>query len=135
MSRNRLFEPSLVTRNSGLYAHLYDQDKREIWRSESVTLGFPPVETARNQQVGFRYRRARRDTVLPARASRFMWPDVDNQLRSYDVVVWRNAVDYFEQLARFRQTLWSWLIITTTLLLVVMYRHALEPAPAAADRA
>jgi two-component system sensor histidine kinase PhoQ len=37
------------------------------------------------------------------------------------VVAWRNAVEYFEQLNRFRQTLWAWLIITTILLLLVMY--------------
>ncbi|MDJ0776582.1 MAG: ATP-binding protein [Gammaproteobacteria bacterium] len=130
VSRNRLFEPSLVTRSSGLYAHIYDQDKREIWRSESVALGFPPIpgqlETSRwefdiVEHVATPYFRLGLGIV---------WPDVDNQLRSYDVVVWRNAVDYFEQLTRFRQTLWAWLIITTTLLLVVMYlvmRWSLRP--------
>ena len=30
VSRDRLFEPSLVTRASGLYAYLYDHDKHEI---------------------------------------------------------------------------------------------------------
>ncbi len=130
VSRNRLFEPSLVTRSSGLYAHIYDQEKREIWRSESVALGFPPI-TGQLETSRWEF-----DIVEHVATPYFrlglgiMWPDVDNQLRSYDVVVWRNAVDYFEQLARFRQTLWSWLIITTALLLVVMYfvmRWSLRP--------
>ena len=46
------------------------------------------------------------------------------------VLLWRNAVGYFEQLSRFRQTLWAWLIVTTVLLLAVMYlvtRWSLRP--------
>jgi two-component system sensor histidine kinase PhoQ len=42
-------------------------------------------------------------------------------LQRYDVVIWQEATDYFQQLDRFRQTLWAWLIITTVLLLVLMY--------------
>ncbi len=34
VSKDRLFEPDLVTRSSGLYALLYNQGKQEIWRSE-----------------------------------------------------------------------------------------------------
>jgi len=35
--------------------------------------------------------------------------------------VWQDATRYFKQRDQFRQTLWAWLILTTILLLVVMY--------------
>ncbi len=120
VSGDRLFEPSLVTRNSGLYALLYDQQKHEIWRSESITIGFPPIPTTEIGEWEFQI-----DEHLATPYFRLnfalQWPDINNELQRYDVVVWRNAVEYFEQLSRFRQTLWSWLIVTTCLLLVVMY--------------
>ncbi len=132
VSGDRLFEPSLVTRNSGLYAQLFDRAKRELWRSESISVGFPPVERL---ELG----RWRFDIVEHLATPYFrlgfalQWPDIENQLRHYDVVVWRNAVGYFEQLTRFRQTLWAWLIVTTVLLLIVMYavmRWSLRPLQA-----
>jgi two-component system sensor histidine kinase PhoQ len=120
VSGNRLFEPSLVTRNSGLYALLYDQKKHEIWRSESITIGFPTIPTA---EIGEWEFEIGEHLATPYFRLNFalQWPDINNELQRYDVVVWRNAVEYFEQLSRFRQTLWSWLIVTTCLLLVVMY--------------
>jgi two-component system sensor histidine kinase PhoQ len=120
VSGNRLFEPSLVTRNSGLYALLYDQQKHEIWRSESITIGFPTIPAA---EIGEWEFEIGEHLATPYFRLNFalQWPDINNELQRYDVVVWRNAVEYFEQLSRFRQTLWSWLIVTTCLLLVVMY--------------
>ena len=129
VSPNRLFEPDLVTRESGLYALLYDRNKAEVWRSESMTGKFPPLENIALGEWEF-------DTVHHWTTPYFrlgfalQWPDINNQLQRYEVVIWRNAVDYFEQLNRFRQTLWAWLIITTILLLVLMYlvtRWSLRP--------
>jgi two-component system sensor histidine kinase PhoQ len=129
VSADRLFEPGLVTRNSGLYALVYDDDKREIWRSGSITVGFPPIEQIELGEWKF-------ETLQHLATPYFrlgfalQWPDVNNRLRGYNVVVWRNAVDYFEQLNRFRQTLWAWLLITTVLLLLIMYlvtRWSLRP--------
>jgi len=129
VSADRLFEPDLVTRNSGLYALLYDSKRRVIWRSESITVDFPLRHSTALGEWEF--------DILEHQATPYFrlgfalqWPDINNRLRSYQVVVWRNAVDYFEQLYRFRQTLWSWLIVTTLLLLVVMYlvtRWSLRP--------
>jgi two-component system sensor histidine kinase PhoQ len=129
VSPNRLFEPALVTRNSGLYALIYDREKREIWRSRSSTIDFVPIEQIELGEWKF-------ETLQHLATPYFrlgfslQWPDVNNRLQRYDVVVWRNAVDYFEQLSRFRQTLWAWLLITTLLLLLVMYlvtRWSLRP--------
>jgi two-component system sensor histidine kinase PhoQ len=129
VSGDRLFEPSLITSNSGLYALLYDQQKQEIWRSESITIGFPPIGATELGEWGFQIVE---HLATPYFRLNFalQWPDIDSQLQRYDVVVWRNAVGYFEQLSRFRQTLWTWLIVTTFLLLVVMYlvtRWSLRP--------
>jgi len=115
VSGDRLFEPSLVTRNSGLYALLYDQQKGEIWRSESITIGFPTIPTTELGEWEFQ--------IVEHLATPYF-------RLNFALHVWRNAVGYFEQLSRFRQTLWSWLIVTTCLLLVVMYlvtRWSLRP--------
>ena len=120
VSEDRLFEPSLVIRNSGLYALLYNRYKREIWRSESITVGFPAIGGIDPGEWDFQ-------TIEHLATPYFrlgfslQWPDANNKLQRYEVVIWRNAVEYFEQLNRFRQTLWAWLIITTLLLLLVMY--------------
>ncbi|MCG6890185.1 MAG: ATP-binding protein [Gammaproteobacteria bacterium] len=129
VSADRLFEPDLITRNSGLYALLYDRDNREIWRSRSITIGFPAIAPGELGEWQFE---TTQHLATPYFRLGFalQWPDSNNKLRRYDVVVWRNAVDYFEQLNRFRQTLWAWLIVTTLLLLVVMYlvtRWSLRP--------
>ncbi|MCP3688266.1 MAG: two-component sensor histidine kinase, partial [Gammaproteobacteria bacterium] len=42
-------------------------------------------------------------------------------LQPYRFVVWKNASQFYRDLERFRQTLWAWLIITTFLLLILMY--------------
>ena len=129
VSNDRLFEPGLVTRNSGLYTLLYDDRKQEIWRSQSVTVEFPPIERIEVAEWKF--------DALPHQATAYFrlgfaiqWPDINNELRRYDVVVWRNAVDYYEQLDQFRQILWAWLLITTCMLLILMYivtRWSLRP--------
>jgi two-component system sensor histidine kinase PhoQ len=129
VSDDRLFEPDLITRNSGLYALLYDRDKLEIWRSQSITVGFPAIGLG---EIGEWHFETTQHLATPYFRLGFalQWPDSNNKLRRYDVVVWRNAVDYFEQLNRFRQTLWTWLIVTTLLLLLVMYlvtRWSLRP--------
>ena len=129
VSGERLFQPSLVIRNSGLYALLYDRDKQEIWRSKSITTGFPAAGKTRLGEWEFE---VVEHLATPYFRLEFalQWPDIDNKLQRYDVVVWRNAVEYFERLNRFRQTLWAWLIVTTLLLLLVMYlvmRWSLRP--------
>ena len=120
VSADRLFEPGLVTRNSGLYALLYDQRKQAIWRSQSITTDFPAIPKIEIGDWDF--------GIIQHQATPYFrlgfaiqWPDANDRLQRYDVVAWRNAVEYFEQLNRFRQTLWAWLIITTILLLLVMY--------------
>jgi len=129
VSNDRLFEPSLITRNSGLYALLYDRDKREIWRSESISTNFPALEQINLGDWQFE--------ILEHYARPYFrlgfaiqWPDVKDRLQRYDVVVWREADDYLGQLDRFRQTLWIWLVVTTLLLLLAMYmvtRWSLRP--------
>lgn len=129
VSNDRLFEPGLITRNSGLYALLYDRDKREIWRSESISTNFPALDQI---SLGDWQFEILEHYTRPYFRLGFaiQWPDVKDRLQRYDVVVWRDADDYLGQLDRFRQILWTWLLVTTVLLLLVMYlvtRWSLRP--------
>jgi len=44
ISADRLFENSLMTRDSGLYAILYNAERESIWQSGSITGGFPEID-------------------------------------------------------------------------------------------
>ena len=120
VSDDRLFESSLMTRDSGLYAILYDINKHEIWRSRSTAENFPGVDEISLGDWQFETLEFEQNAYFRL-AFAIQWPDIKDQLRRYNVVVWQDATDYFRQLDRFRQTLWAWLIITTLLLLVLMY--------------
>ena len=120
VSDDRLFESSLMTRDSGLYAILYDINKHEIWRSRSTAENFPGVDEISLGDWQFETLEFEQKAYFRL-AFAIQWPDIKDQLRRYNVVVWQDATDYFRQLDRFRQTLWAWLIITTLLLLVLMY--------------
>ena len=125
VANERLFESRLMTRDSGLYALLYNEHQRQIWGSNSssesaVWKKLPKVENMNSGEwqfstqefIGKRYFRL---------AFAILWPDVNDQLKRYDIVIWQDGSDYFRQLDRFRQTLWAWLGITIILLLIVMY--------------
>ena len=125
VANERLFESRLMTVDSGLYAVVYDGHRRQIWSSRStsdsaVWKGFPEVNdiVAGDWQFSIQRFIDKRHFRL---AFAILWPDVNDQLQRYDVVIWQDADDYFNRLDRFRQTLWAWLIITIILLLVVMY--------------
>ena len=120
VSDGRLFEPGLVTRDSGLYALLYDRDKNEIWRSRSISINFPAIGETRLGEWDFA-QLEHQATPYFRLVFAVQWPDAEEKLQRYDVVAWRNAVEYHEQLSRFRQILWAWLIVTTILLLLLMY--------------
>jgi len=120
ISNDRLFESSLMTRDSGLYAMLYDTNRDEIWHSRSTRIRFPGVNSVELGDWQF--------SILDFGQKAYFrlifaiqWPDIKDTLQRYDVVVWQEASDYFRQLDRFRQTLWAWLIVTTLLLLGLMY--------------
>jgi len=120
IANERLFESRLMTRNSGLNAMLYNQRREVIWRSRSMTKAFPDIE---NLEPGdWRFEIAEFDQKPFFRmAFSLQWPDVRDRLQRYDVVVWQNASRHLGEVERFRQTLWTWLIVTTVLLLVLMY--------------
>ncbi len=120
IANERLFESSLITRNSGLYAMLFNSSSEEIWRSQSTFTRFPGV--ARINSGDWRFSTPEFSSKPYFRlVFAIQWPNINDKLERYDVVVWKEATDYFRQLDRFRQTLWTWLIVTTLLLLMVMY--------------
>ncbi len=114
----RLFESALFATDSGLYVQLFDA-KREIWRSLSTVDNFPKpdlaIEELRFDQLPFNGK--------PWFQLGFSihWPNIHDKLSLYNLVLWKDASDYFAQFTRFRQTLWLWLILTIALLLVVMW--------------
>ena len=115
----RLFENALFNSQSGLQATLYN-GKGEIWRSLSSVDTYPqPQELAaeelRFEQVSFK------NKDLFQLAFSIRWPNVHNQLSLYKLVLWKNAADYFGQFKRFRQTLWLWLLVSLTLLMLIMW--------------
>jgi len=120
ISNDRLFESSLMTRDSGLYAMLYDANNDEIWHSRSTSIRFPGVTTVELGDWQFSIQEFGQKAYFRLIFA-IQWPDIKDTLQRYDVVVWQEATDYFRQLDRFRQTLWAWLIVTTLLLLGLMY--------------
>ncbi len=120
IARERLFETSLLTRGSGLNALLYNQRREVIWRSRSVLEQFSDIDTLEPGDWQFRILSENEKPYFRL-AFALQWPDVRDRLQRYDVVIWQDARQYFKQRDRFRQTLWTWLILTTVLLLVVMY--------------
>ena len=120
ISNDRLFKSSLMTPDSGLYAVLYNLNKDEIWLSRSTNTRFPAVSAVELGDWQFSLQDFGRKPYFRL-VFAIQWPDVKDKLQRYDIVVWQEATDYFRQLDRFRQTLWAWLIITTVLLLVLMY--------------
>ncbi|MFT4650720.1 MAG: two-component system sensor histidine kinase PhoQ [Polaribacter sp.] len=125
VANERLFESRLMTRDSGLYAILYNEHHEKIWGSLSSTESrvWKEFPRAKNTNVGewqFSTQTFRKQYQFRL-AFGILWPDANDQLKRYDVVLWQDASDYFRQLDRFRQTLWAWLSITIVLLLIVMY--------------
>jgi two-component system sensor histidine kinase PhoQ len=120
ISADRLFENRLVTRNSGLYAILYNAKREQIWRSRSTIQEFPDIEKITPGDWLFKTLEYDSKPYFIL-AFALQWPDVKEMLQRYDVVVWQDATSYIEQIERFKQTLWIWLVVTIALLLIVMY--------------
>lgn len=116
----RLFESSLLTRNSGLYAMLYNNSNEQIWRSQSTLARFPNNFSIQSGEWQFNTPEFSGKPYFQLIFA-IQWPNVNDKLERYNIVVWQEATEYFSQLERFRQTLWTWLIVTTLLLLIVMY--------------
>ena len=124
IAHERLFESRLMTKDSGLNALLYNQQpnlqRDVIWQSRSVIQSFPDIDSMQPGDWQFRILQLE-NTPYFRLAFALQWPDVRDKLQRYDVVVWQDASRYFNQRDLFRQTLWTWLIITILLLLAVMY--------------
>jgi len=120
IAHERLFESSLMTKDSGLNALLYNDRREVIWQSRSITQQFPDIEPLQAGDWQFQIlENSNRPYFRLAFA--MQWPDIRDRLQRYDVVIWQDASSYFEQRDLFRQTLWTWLIVTILLLLAVMY--------------
>lgn len=120
ISTERLFETSLMTPGSGLNAILYNHRREIIWKSRSIEESFPVIGELQPGDWQFRTLEENNKPYFRL-AFALQWPDVRDRLQRYDIVVWQDASRYFKRKDQFRQTLWAWLILTTGLLLVIMY--------------
>ena len=119
VSDTRLFENALFDSESGLRALIYDT-QGEIWHSLSTVGDYPKPVDLQPEELRFsQLKQNERNWFQMAFSIR--WPDMHDQLKQYQVVLWKDASDYFSMFKRFRQTLWLWLAITIALLLVVMW--------------
>lgn len=115
----RLFENALFDSESDLRALLYDTEG-EIWRSLSTVGPYPqPLNLAPEELRFSQQKHDNRNWFQLAFSIR--WPNVQDKLSQYQVVIWKEASDYYAMFKRFRQTLWLWLAITIALLMVVMW--------------
>jgi two-component system sensor histidine kinase PhoQ len=120
ISTARLFETSLMTPGSGLNAILYNHRREIIWKSRSVEDSFPVIGDLQPGDWQFRIIQENNRPYFRL-AFAVQWPDVRDRLQRYDIVIWQDATLYFKRRDQFRQTLWAWLILTTGLLLGIMY--------------
>ena len=136
VAENRLFEGDLFTLQSGLYAVLLDGRDDVIWESWSKQDLALPMET--DLILG----EWRFDPITYGSVDFFrlgfaiQWPDENSQLKDYAVIVWQDASSFRSQLENFRQTLWTWLSISTALLLMVSFlaaRWSLRPLAEVGD--
>lgn len=119
VSNGRVFETALFNPESGLHALIY-ADSGEIWRSLSTLDSFPqPTDLAR-EELRFSVVDHEQGHWFQLAFS-IQWPDANDRLQPYQVILWKTAEEYFEQFKKFRQILWLWFGITITLLLVVMW--------------
>ena len=119
VSDTRLFENALFDSGSGLYAVLYDKNE-EIWRSLSAEQDFERASNLAPEELRFSQLEYNEQSWFQ-QAFSIRWPNVHDKLSLYELVLWKNADDYYAQFGRFSQTLWLWLVITIALLLLLMW--------------
>ncbi len=119
VSDTRLFENALFDSESDLRALVYDS-KGEIWRSLSTLGSFPKPLDLMPEELRFSKQKHDEHNWFQLAFS-IKWPNVHDKLSPYQVVLWKDASDYYAMFKRFRQTLWLWLAITIALLMVVMW--------------
>lgn len=115
----RLFEHGLFDTQSGLHALLYST-QGEIWRSLSTSRSLPRPRDLHDEELRFsQLQQDGRHWFQLAFSIR--WPNIHARLDKYELVLWKDAADYFAQFKRFRQTLWLWLMVTVVLFLLLMW--------------
>lgn len=119
VSNGRVFETALFNPDSGLHAIIYDQTG-EVWRSLSTLRSFPEPADLAKEELRFSVVDHEQGHWFQLAFS-IQWPDAQDHLKPYQVVLWKTAEAYFEQFRKFRQILWLWFAITISLLLVVMW--------------
>ena len=124
-------EPRLSVVRSGLYAEILKEDGTVYWRSPSA-LGVDLPQSGSPRIGEWRFSR-----VHPARGAELFvldfglsWEDAARALQRFTFRTAESLNAYYEQVARFRRSLWGWLAAVGVLLLVVqsvILRWGLSP--------
>jgi two-component system, OmpR family, sensor histidine kinase PhoQ len=129
VSEGELRDPRLIHPDSGLYALILDEVGDVIWQSPSL-LDYLSVAPAHDAGVW----RFRRITSLDGRSLFALslgvnWT-IGDRTRRFSFIVVENSANFVAQGERFRRTLWLWLLIPATMLLVLQWlvlRWGLSP--------
>ncbi len=111
----QLPEPRLSQPDSGLYAFVVDADQRLFWRSES-SLGLHLVDIAALSPGQSHFVHTSDLYVFSYGVD---WEDDAGVSHRYTFVVAEQDLGLNRQMARFRTTLWSWLVGISVLLLLL----------------
>lgn len=102
---------------SGLYAWVLDADGGNSWQSPSAL--YEPAPDIRPEISSFSFDRSAQDGSFIG-AYGLKWIGLDAEARKFTLIVREDAAGYHRQLAQFRATLWLWMGIAASGLLVVL---------------
>jgi two-component system sensor histidine kinase PhoQ len=129
-----LQEPRFNNPSSGLYALIRNKDGDELWRSPStVSLDFSPQQSASQTKAlrpgEDRFERLSDHNVFYL-AYKILWLGAGDEAQEFVFVVMESVDGYQNQLNRYRNNLWGWLVLVGVVLVAtqaVLMNWGLKP--------
>jgi two-component system sensor histidine kinase PhoQ len=104
---------------SGLSARIFDADGREIWQSESTLPMRANLNRVNTGQWRFRQQTDNDDLTAFSLRFGFSWANADQPEQEFNILLLTDAEDHLQQLAEFDQQLWTSLLTSALLLLLL----------------
>ena len=113
-------EPRLSQTNSGLFAWVSDDAGDTVWKSPSA-LGVDIAATRRPDAGNFAFRRGETQTGQPVFVLEYsvVWETTDGRALPFHFTVAEDLGLYQSRVNEFRQTLWTWLLSSVIVLIIV----------------
>lgn len=132
-----LSEPRFFAKRSGLYAKIFANDGRVVWRSTSMAdMSIPFSQLLARGETVFRYMTNSDGESLLIYGLGIAWDDGEDFQDGHTFAVAESLGDFNHQIAVFRNYLWGWLAAVTVVLLFVLaiiLRWGLSPLRQVAD--